>query len=468
MAAAVACAVLAAAIFLPGPWSIVAAGMWTLAFTSYILWRRAVRTDQGSPADFLSREKISDKARSSSTSIFHLELRSSRFVVSRFDEAGPVDSAALFSSQEASFPTRALLSVLDADFAGHRAVVEWTFASMPVPQLPGHPAEKAYGELLGPLEIIGRYRHILELHIDASALPTDDGTVEQAAAAVRDRIKGLLAHAGLCTLSLCEADRADLYRIWSTASHAGRVLVTASRPLQGARTGQRFVLSNSGGASASASNQSNFWATTDMLPAQGSGPIIGADDNDRALCVDLCGPHIRTSILTGRFDTLEFLILRQCALGWRTAAITDDPDRWHGLAGAAGVDVVYSDFAVDNGRGFTRLRGLDRALGCDMVFWDSVLEVPEELSDHRSRPTVCRVLTGDPAEIERRFAQPKMKDVDLLVDGRVSGWFTIHTRPDLSGARPRSITVQAVETAAEIACLAAGRAEPKPLATLTT
>lgn len=80
---------------------------------------------------------------------------------------------------------------------------------------------------------------------------------------------------------------------------------------------------------------------------------------------------------------------------------------------------------------------------------------------------MCRMLAGDIEDIERRFARREFQDADLVVDGRVSGWFTVQTRGEISDSRPRRVTVQAVETAAEIAGLAAGRSAPKPFATLT-
>ena len=133
------------------------------------------------------------------------------------------------------------------------------------------------------------------------------------------------------------------------------------------------------------------------------------------------------------------------------------------------MDVVYSHVSIAGERRSALLRELDRALlhGCDVVFWDSTLEIPDRLLDRRAGLTVCRILTGDSEDIERQFTQRRIQAADLLIDGRVAGWFTIHTRADITGVRPRSITVQAVETAAEIACLAAGRAAPQPLATLT-
>ena len=331
-------------------------------------------------------------------------------------------------------------------------------------QYPGHSAEQAYTELLGPLQINGRMWHILELHIDTAELAAANGSASQAAATVRKRVQGLLAHRGISTRPVRDPDQPVLARMWLAAPAEQRALLSARRE---SRPGEGFSLVI--GCDALAQAQPVDSITSYAPPAQGSGPIVGANENDSAVCIDLCGAHLRSVVLAGRFESLEFLVLRTAALGRRAIAVADNPDRWHGLAVAAGVDVIYSQFTIDSALTSGNPYPLSEALSrhCDIVYWDTELAVPSHLTGRDGGLTICRVLSGDSEDIERKFGQREIRDADLIVDGRVSGWFTIQIRGDISDSRPRRVTVQAVETAAEIACLADGRSAPKPFATLT-
>lgn len=461
-AAFLAVLVLVAAFFLPAPWAFVCLAVWAIGLAIFILVRARARGGPTAVMDLLEGRTQPVGGPGSSVVVAQLEVRCSRAQLSRF--AGPRPEGVAVSSDEPgrTFDAEALRSVVESDFVGHRSLIALNLCSFPMHQYPGHPAEHAYTELLGPLRIVGRMWHILELHIDTAELTAPGGTATQAAGTVRARVQGLLAHRGFSTSTIPVHDHADLVRMWRDAPGEQRMLLSCRR-----EPGGGFSLVMADGALTQARPLDSM--TSYAPPEQGAGPIVGADENDLAVCIDLCGPHLRTVVLAGRFQSLEFLVLRSAALGRRAVAVADNPDRWHGLAVAAGIDVVYSQFTVDSALANRHHSSLPEELVqlCDVVYWDSEVEVPRHLTARAGSPTICRVLTGDIEDIERKFARREFRDADLLVDGRVSGWFTIHTRGELSDDRPRRVTVQAVETAAEIACLAEGRLAPKPFATLT-
>ena len=456
--------VLMAAVFSPAPWGYVCLAVWTLGSAIFLLARAHARGAPIAEMDIVGGSASSAGGPGSSIVVAHLEVQCSRARLSQFD--GPSSGVDAVSGDVRSglFDAEALRSVVESNFVGHRSLVGWNLCSFPMRQYPGHSAEQAYTELLGPLQIDGRMWHILELHIDTAELAAPSGTATQAAATVRKRVQGLLAHRGISTRPVPGADRPVLARIWLAAPAEQRMLLSARRE---SRPGEGFSLVMAGDAFAH--TQPVDLMTSYAPPAQGAGPIVGANENDAAVCIDLCGAHLRTVVLAGRFVSLEFLVLRTAALGRRAIAVADNPDRWHALAVAAGVDVIYSQFTIDSALTSGRPSPLSEALSrhCDVVYWDTELTVPGHLTGRSGSLTVCRVLAGDSADIERKFPQREIRDADLIVDGRVSGWFTIQIRGDISDSRPRRVTVQAVETAAEITCLAEGRSAPKPFATLT-
>lgn len=461
-AAALAALVLLVALFLPAPWAFVCLAVWTIGLSLFLLARARARGGATAVMELLEGPAHSGGGHGSSVVVAHLEVRCSRARLSRFSGPGP--GGAAVSGEDASdlFDAEALRAVVESEFAGHRALVAWNLCSFPMHQYPGHPAEHAYTELLGPLRIVGRMWHILELHINTAELAASSGTASHAAGTVRERVQGLLAHRGFSSRTIPSSDHADLVRMWQDAPSNQRMLVSARR-----EPGAGFSLVMADGALAPAIPLDSM--TSYAPAAQGAGPIVGADENDSAVCIDLCGPHLRTVVFAGRFESLEFLVLRSAALGRRAVAVADNPDRWHGLAVAAGVDVVYSQVTIDSALASGSPSSLPEELvrRCDVVYWDSEVDVPSHLSARAGSPTMCRMLAGDIEDIERRFARREFQDADLVVDGRVSGWFTVQTRGEISDSRPRRVTVQAVETAAEIAGLAAGRSAPKPFATLT-
>lgn len=456
--------VLLAAVFSPAPWAHVCLAAWTLGSTVFLLARAHARSGAVAEMDILGGSTPQAGGPGSSIVVAHLEVQCSRPRLSQFD--GPASGVAAVSGDVPSglFDAETLRSVVDSNFVGHRSLVAWNLCSFPMRHYPGHSAERAYTELLGPLQIIGRMWHILELHIDTSELAAASGSASQAAATVRKRVQGLLAHRGISTRTVPAPDQPVLARMWLAAPAEQRELLSARRE---PRPGEGFSLVMAGDAHAQSQPVDSM--TSYAPPAQGAGPIVGANENDAAVCIDLCGAHLRTVVLAGRFESLEFLVLRTAALGRRAIAVADNPDRWHGLAVAAGVDVIYSQFTIDSALTAGSPSPLSEALSrnCDVVYWDTELAVPSHLTGKAGSLTICRVLAGDSADIERKFGQREVRDADLVVDGRVSGWFTIQIRGEIPDSRPRRVTVQAVETAAEIACLAEGRSAPKPFATLT-
>lgn len=463
-AACLAVAVLVAAIVLPAPWAYGLLAAWTFGVSSYLIARARTNGRATAEMSMLAAGTPMSGGSGASIVVAHLEVQCSRIQLSRFGGPDTGEDSTSTDRPSDRFDAESLRSVMGADFVGHQSVIAWNVCSFPMRQYPGQPAEHAYMELLGPLHIDGRLWHLLELHIDTAELAADSGTASEAAATVRERVRGLLAHRGFATRTIPVALHTDVARMWHEAPCKQRVVLSSQR---GSRpdVGSTRVIADSTTTLASALDSMTSYAP----PAQGAGPIIGADDNDAAVCIDMCGPHIRTATLAGRFEALEFLILRMAALGRRAVAVTDNPDRWHGLAVAAGVDVIYSQFSIDDAHSSGRSSSISEAMGpwCDIVYWDSELDVPRSLSGHIDGPTVCRVLTGESRDVELRFTQRKIRGADLVVDGRISGWFTIHTRGEISDSRPRRVTVQAVETAAEIGCLEQGRTAPKPFATLT-
>ena len=463
-AACLACALLVVAVVLPEPWTYMFLAAWTCGLTLYLLARARSRGGDTVEMDLLTDGHSFAGGHGASVVVAHLEVQCSRALLTRCAGPGPDADPVPVDEPGGRFDREALRSVMESDFVGSGSLTRWNQCSFPMRHYPRHPAEHAYTELLGPLRITGRMWHVLELHIDTAKLAAERGTASQAAATVRERLQGLLAHRGFSTRTIPEADHADIVRMWLAAPSDERALLSARR---GQRPTEGFSLVVADDVLAPASPLDSM--TPCAPPAQGAGPIVGADENDSAVCLDLCGPHIRTAVFAGRFESLEFLVLRSAALGRRAVAVADNPDRWHGLAVAADVDVVYSRHTIDTALNSGRDSPLSPALAgrCDVVYWDSETEMPGRLVGHVGGPTICRVLTGDSENIERRFAQQEFRAADLVVDGRVTGWFTIQIRGDISDRRPRMVTVQAVETAAEIACLAEGRSAPKPFETLT-
>ncbi|HJE90429.1 MAG TPA: hypothetical protein K8V11_05420 [Dietzia timorensis] len=456
--------VIMAAMFSPAPWAHVCLAVWTLGSAIFLLARARARGGAIAEMEILGGSASPAGGSGSSIVVAHLEVQCSRARLSQFDGPGPDLAAVSGEVPSGLFDADVLRSVLESNFVGHRSLVRWNLCSFPMRQYPGHSAEQAYTELLGPLQINGRMWHILELHIDTAELAAANGSASQAAATVRKRVQGLLAHRGISTRPVRDPDQPGLARMWLAAPAEQRALLSARRE---SRPGEGFSLVI--GCDALAQAQPVDSITSYAPPAQGAGPIVGANENDSAVCIDLCGAHLRSVVLAGRFESLEFLVLRTAALGRRAIAVADNPDRWHGLAVAAGVDVIYSQFTIDSALTSGNPYPLSEALSrhCDIVYWDTELAVPSHLTGRDGGLTICRVLSGDSEDIERKFGQREIRDADLIVDGRVSGWFTIQIRGDISDSRPRRVTVQAVETAAEIACLADGRSAPKPFATLT-
>lgn len=407
----------------PAPWHLVTAACCVVVPTAVAAWLPARRT---------SHHPVSSHR-------VHLELRIGRVAVSRYPGPG-TDAPTLAPSTP--FPLQILSTVLDSGAEWAAPIRRWQLVGTTEATIAEHPAAATYRTLLGPLDIPGRRRFLLTLDIDPLALPPG-GSVASAT-----------AH-----LATCVATHLTHHRIW-----ARLVDDRLAADIQDRGT---CCAAGSPGAERPAAPEKEAGGPT-VVPGIGAGPVLGADAEDRAVCLDLAGPHLRHVVWVGPRDALTSPLVRCAALGWRAAVVTDTPQQWRGLAEAAGWPLHLAadlDPALP-ARWSSSCGGTDGHGGIDAVLWDCALG-PETVlrrppgADPTPTPTLWQVVAQPSAGREAALREAAAAHPDLVVDARVAGWLTVETARRADGEEGPRITVQAVQIPAEEALIAAAARRPQ-------
>lgn len=386
-----------------------------------------------------------------------LEVRAAAGGVSRFGRDGRGEpGAGDWSPAAEGFPVGALRDVVAGPLLGGRAIGGSSLRSVGRALDPDAPAAPGYRALLGPLEILGRWVHVLEFTVDGRRLDARSGTVDAAVATIRERVRGRLRHRGIASRTLSPDISSRHLDEWDRA------------PVE-----HRSFVDLRGGPPAHPAPPER---PTPAPPAVGSGIVVGADSAGRAVCLDLCGPHLgRVALLAGT-DTVERLLLRVSALGWRVSVVTETPDRWHALSVAAGIEVRFANDEAAvipvpisepiRARGSHGRTDRSPAVDCDLLVWDSESGPPPALVHHGDPcPTVCVLATGTAESREARYARELAARTELVVDGRIPGHLTLERARCASLPRSR-LTVDEVWSREEDEHLLRARAVPAAGATL--
>lgn len=391
----------------------------------------------------------------------YLELRWGQLRVTRHSArrapSGSEDSEDSAREEDSANPTPALppfgpAAAVSAVFASPapwtQAVASWSLATCAADADPTHPAATTYRTVQGPLAITGRRWWLLEVHIDPQALAAGTGTVEAGIAQLAEHIRAHLAH----------------HNVWSVLVDVPSAAIFATR-WNAAHAEHRAVAT---GADA---------AALATLPPCGDGPIIGADSAERAVCIDLAGPHVHHVLLTGTPPEVAVVLLRQAALGWSGVVITDHPEQWHGPARAMGWP-VHGPGTAD---ALTR-HPLVGTQSChhadtgeptatpfiDVVVWDCTAALPPPLLLAARRAgrarigTLWEIVPQRAASPEAALQRARAEHPDIVVDARVAGWITVELLTSLPSWESEDVAVQAVTIAEEEQFVRDAAAVPQP------
>lgn len=363
----------------------------------------------------------------------YLQLRYGQLRVARHHST-TAHTAAAPPTTPPPFPLRELEAVFCSPAPWNSAVREWSLASCADNADLLHPAAPAYRALQGPLHIEGRRWWLLEVHVDALALARSSGTVQEALSQLATHIG---AHLALHKMQsrLVDDTFADAFADrWKAAPEHQRTVVAGDTP-----------------------------TAVDAPPASGDGPIIGADEADRAVCVDLAGAHLRHVVFVGAAEEIHGVMMRQAALGWSAAVVTDRAEQWYGLAASLG----WALFAPGSVEAFLRAASpTDKSW--DVLVWDCGMPPPKKLVHHVRSHSTSRVGTVwevlPPQELAREQALQRARQMfpDIVVDARVAGWIALEMRTRLPADTVDEIAVQTVTVPEEEQFLRDAAARPRP------